>query len=119
MGWTEFARFARAETLAIKEENYILSAKAMGYSDLRIMFKHILPNIAPTLIIVACFSAAGTVLLESTLSFLGIGLAAEDVSWGKILAEGRNLKSWWLVVFPGGAIFFLILSLNVLSDRFK
>ncbi|MBK9255197.1 MAG: ABC transporter permease [Saprospiraceae bacterium] len=117
--WTEFARYARAETLAVKEENYVLAARVMGLTDLQIMFRHIFPNIASSLIVLACFSAAGAVLLESTLSFLGIGLPAEAVSWGRLLAEGRNMRSWWLVIFPGLCIFFLILSLNVLSDRIR
>jgi peptide/nickel transport system permease protein len=119
LGWIEFARFARAETLNIVGENYIIGARVLGYSDLRILMKYILPSILPTLVVVACFSAAGVILLESTLSFLGIGLSAEDVSWGKMLAQGRNMKAWWLVVFPGTALFMLILALNVFADRMR
>jgi len=119
LGWTEFARFARAETLAIKEENYILSVKVLGFSDVRILFRHILPNILPTLIVIACFSIGSAVLLESTLSFLGIGLPVEEVTWGKMMAEGRNMNAWWLVVFPGLAIFILILSLNSLASGYQ
>ena len=119
LSWTEFARFARAETLAVKEENYILSVKVLGFNDLRILFRHILPNILPTLIVIACFSTGGAVLLESTLSFLGIGLPVEEVTWGKMMAEGRNMNAWWLVVFPGLAIFILILSLNKLASAFQ
>lgn len=119
LGWTEFARFARAETLAIKEENYIISVKVLGFSDVRILFRHILPNILPTLIVIACFSIGSAVLLESTLSFLGIGLPVEEVTWGKMMAEGRNMNAWWLVVFPGLAIFILILSLNSLASGYQ
>lgn len=119
LGWTEFARFARAETLAVKGENFILSAKVLGFNDLRIIIHHILPNILPTLMVIACFSMAGAILLESTLSFLGIGLPVEEVTWGKMMAEGRNMKAWWLVVFPGLAIFLLILSLNTIASGFQ
>ena len=119
LSWTEFARFARAETLAVKEENYILSVKVLGFNDLRILFRHVLPNILPTLIVIACFSTGGAVLLESTLSLLGIGLPVEEVTWGKMMAEGRNMNAWWLVVFPGLAIFILILSLNTLASAFQ
>lgn len=118
LGWTEFARFARAETLAVKEENYILSVKVLGFSDVRILVGHILPNILPTLIVMVCFSIGSAVLLESTLSFLGIGLPVEEVTWGKMMAEGRNMNAWWLVVFPGLAIFILILSLNTLATGY-
>jgi peptide/nickel transport system permease protein len=119
LGWTEFARFARAETLAVKEENYILSVKVLGFSDIKIIFRHILPNILPTLMVMVCFSIGSAVLLESTLSFLGIGLPVEEVTWGKMMAEGRNMNAWWLVVFPGLAIFILILSLNTLATGYQ
>ena len=119
LGWTEFARFARAETLSVKEENYILSVKVLGFSDVRILVGHILPNILPTLIVMVCFSIGSAVLLESTLSFLGIGLPVEEVTWGKMMAEGRNMNAWWLVVFPGLAIFILILSLNRLATGYQ
>jgi len=119
MMWTEFARFARAETLAVKGETYILSARVLGYDSLRILFIHILPNILPTLLVVICFSISSAIILESSLSFLGIGLPVEEVSWGKLLAEGRNMKLWWLVVFPGLAIFVVVLCLNILATHFQ
>ena len=116
LGWTEFARFARAETLAVKEENYIKAATILGYDHFRILYKHILPNILPTLIVVACFNISGAILLESTLSFLGIGLPVEQVTWGKMMAEGRSMLQWWMVVFPGMALFIIILCLNTIAD---
>ncbi|MBK9737676.1 MAG: ABC transporter permease [Saprospiraceae bacterium] len=119
LGWTEFARYARAETMSIKEENYILSAKIFGFNDLRIMFHHILPNILPTLMVVVCFNAGNAILMESSLSFLGIGLPVEEVSWGKIMAEGRDMQSWWLVVFPGSAIFVFLLCLNTIATQLQ
>ena len=119
MMWTDFARFARAETLAVKGETYIQSARVLGYDSLRILFIHILPNILPTLLVVICFNISSAIILESSLSFLGIGLPVEEISWGKLLAEGRNMKLWWLVVFPGFAIFVVVLCLNILATHFQ
>jgi len=112
LGWIDFAKLARAETMATKQENYVISARLLGLSLSNILSKQILPNIMPTLWVVACFSLSSAILLESSLSFLGIGLPVEDVSWGKLMNEGRTSQAWWLVVFPGLAIFILVLSLN-------
>ena len=117
LGWTEIARYTRAETMAVSEENYIKSAEVLGLTAPWILFRHILPNILPTLAVIASFSLAGAILLESTLSFLGIGLPVEEVTWGKMLAEGRSMRSWWLVFFPGLAIFILILCLSYIADH--
>jgi len=115
--WMTFARHARAEAIQIREEEYIKAAKASGVGDLRLLVRHILPNALPSLLVVAAFSFSSVILLESTLSFLGIGLPLEEMSWGKILAEARKSpKSWWLAVFPGLAIFLVLFSFNTLGD---
>ena len=115
--WMTFARHARAEALQIKNEDYILSAQSSGMSDLRLLLKHILPNALPSLLVIIAFSFSAVILLESTLSFLGIGLPLEEMSWGKILAEARKSpKSWWLAVFPGLAIFLVLYAFNTLGD---
>jgi peptide/nickel transport system permease protein len=119
LSWADFARLARGDTLSVKSENYITSATVLGMPDVRIIFRHILPNIMPTLIVAVCFSIGSAVILESTLSFLGVGLPVEEVSWGKMLAEGRNMRYWWLVVFPGLAIFLMVLSLNNISNHWQ
>jgi peptide/nickel transport system permease protein len=119
LSWTDFARLARTETLAALQENYIKSLQMLGIPSRTILLKHILPNSLPTLGVAACFSIAGAILLESSLSFLGLGLPADQVSWGKMLAEGRNMQQWWLVVFPGIALFLLVLALNKSADRFQ
>lgn len=118
LGWTEFARHARAETLAIMEENYITTARILGFSDVRILISHVLPNIMPTLVVLICFSVSGAILAESTISFLGIGLPVETVTWGKMMASGRDMQQWWLVVFPGIAIMMIIMSLNTIANHF-
>jgi len=115
--WMTFARHARAEALVIKEEEYIQSARSSGLGDYRILIRHILPNALPTLLVVVAFSFSGVILIESTLSFLGIGLPLEEISWGKILTEARKTpKAWWLAVFPGLAIFLVLYSFNTLGD---
>ncbi len=119
LGWADFARLARGETIALKNENYITTARVLGFGSKKIIFRHILPNIMPTLIVAICFSIGSAILLESTLSFLGVGLPVEEVSWGKMMAEGRNLKYWWLVVFPGLAILILIMALNSVASRWQ
>lgn len=115
--WPDFARYARAETLAVAEENYVVSAKVLGLGHWKILYRHILPNILPTLTVVACFSISGALILESSLSFLGLGLPVEQVTWGKMMAEGRNMYAWWLVVFPGIALFLIVLGLNTIAEE--
>ncbi|MEZ4911831.1 MAG: ABC transporter permease [Saprospiraceae bacterium] len=116
LSWTEFARFTRGEVINIKKESYIISAKTLGFSDIRIMMRHIFPNIIPTIAVVTCFAFSGAILLESSLSFLGIGVPIESVSLGMILAGGRDLQAWWMVVFPGIMIFIIIFCLNHIAS---
>jgi len=118
--WINFARHARIETIKVKEEEFVMAAKSTGISDWDLMAKHILPNILPPLLVILAFSIGGVILLESTLSFLGIGVPVEEISWGKILAEAKSSpKAWWLAVFPGLAIFFLLYAFNVLGHNFS
>ncbi|MBK9688376.1 MAG: ABC transporter permease [Saprospiraceae bacterium] len=108
LGWTGFARHARAETMSIKERQYVISASIMGAGHLEILRRHILPNILHTLMILAAMNFAGNVLLESTLSFLGMGLPPEEVSWGSLLSEGRKITmpgGWWY--FPAWRFLYL------------
>jgi peptide/nickel transport system permease protein len=116
LGWADFARLARAETLAVKEENYIANVTMIGLGAWRIGWRHIFPNIWSTLLVATCFSIGGAILLEATLSFLGVGLPVEQVTWGKMLADGRDMKAWWLVVSPGLCIFAIIWSLHGIAD---
>lgn len=116
--WKNFARHSRAETFAVKEEEFVLNAKAQGQSDWSIIFRQILPNILPTILVLASFTFASLILLESSLSFLGLGLPIGEVSWGSLLAEGRtNPGAWWLSVFPGLSIFLVILCINLIVDK--
>jgi len=117
--WNQIARLSRAEIMAIKEEDYLQSARAAGLSDLRMVTRHVLPNILPSLVVIIAFQFSSAILLESSLSFLGVGTMVEDISWGKILNEARQFpNAWWLAVFPGLAIFLVLYALNILGDYF-
>ena len=115
--WTEIARFIRAELLKVRNLEYIEASEALGYSRWRILFKHAIPNaIAPVLITIA-FGIAAAVLIESSLSFLGIGVPAEVVTWGKILAKAQGSKSQlWVAIFPGIAIFLTVTLFNLIGE---
>ena len=117
IGWTSIATFLRAEMLKIRELEYIQSAKVFGFSHWRIILNHALPNAITPLLITFAFGIAGAILLEAFLSFLGIGVAFDQMTWGKMLAEIRDTsKSWWMAVFPGLAIFITITNLNLIGD---
>ncbi len=115
--WKGIARFVRAELLRIRSLNYIEASEALGFSHFRILWKHAVPNaLAPVFVIIA-FGIAGVIIGESTLSFLGIGVGAEEVTWGSLLNEGRNNTSkWWLAIVPGLAIFTAVISFNMIAD---
>jgi len=114
----DFARVARSMTLTIREEQYIDAARALGLSDVRIMFGHILPNTMAPIIVQATVSVSYAILGEASLSFLGLGVDADTPTWGLILADGRGFisQAWWLGVFPGLAIMLVVLSINFLGD---
>ncbi len=117
-GWTNFARHARAEALSVKSRDFVTASSLMGGSFLHLAIKHILPNIAATIAVIATLNFSANILLESTLSFLGMGLPADEVSWGSMLSEGRkNFYAWWQVVFPGMAIFVLVFCVNKMGER--
>lgn len=119
ISWTSITRFIRAEMLRIRNLDYIRAARIMGFSDLRILFRHALPNgLRPVLITIA-FGMAGAVLLEAFLSFLGIGLPVDAVTWGSLMRKIQTNSStgaWWIAVFPGLAIFVTVTVFNIIGD---
>ena len=118
IGWPKFARLVRAEILQIKNLEYIESAKSIGLSDFQIILKHALPNAITSVISITAFAISGAILLESTLSFLGLGIPLDQVSWGSMLADARvNFSSWWLALFPGLAIFFVLVSFYIIGNQ--
>ena len=117
----DFARIARGMVLSIKEEQYVAAALTVGVSDIRIMWRHILPNAAAPIIVLATVSVSYAILGEATLSFLGLGVDASTPTWGLILADGRSFisRAWWLGIFPGLAIMLTVLSINFIGDALR
>ncbi len=115
--WTGIARFTRAELLRVRNLEYIQAGKSLGFSESRIIFKHALPNaVAPALVAIA-FGVAAAILIESSLSFLGVGVPPDTVTWGSLLSTSRqNFGAWWLVIFPGFAIFMTVTVYNLLGE---
>lgn len=113
-----YLRTTRAEVLEIRERMFVQAAKVMGASDTRIIFRHILPIVMPTLLTIATLDFAFVMLAESSLSFLGIGIQAPEITWGLMVSQGRAYltSAWWLSFWPGLAIIFTTLSLNLLSN---
>jgi len=116
--WTGIAKFVRAELLQIRHLPFIESARASGMSEFRILLRHALPNALTPIYIAMAFGIASAILLEATISFLGIGLEQEIMSWGKMLAQARQKPSaWWLAIFPGMMIFTCVVAFNLIGDR--
>ncbi len=116
--WVQYARLVRGSVLAMREREFILSARAIGVGNGRIIFTHILPNVLGPIIILMTLQVANNILLESSLTFLGLGVDPLIPSWGGMLADGRTYlqTAWWVSVFPGLAIMFTVLGLNLLGD---
>ena len=113
-----YLRTTRAEVLEIRERMFVQAARVMGASDRRILFRHILPVVLPTLVTIATLDFAFVMLAESSLSFLGIGIQAPEITWGLMVSQGRQYltTAWWLSFWPGLAIILTTLSLNLLSN---
>jgi len=116
--WVQYARLVRGSVLALREREFILSARAIGVGNGRIIFTHVLPNVLGPIVILMTLQVANNILLESSLTFLGLGVDPLIPSWGGMLADGRTYlqTAWWVSVFPGLAIMFTVLGLNLLGD---
>ncbi len=115
--WTGIARFIRAELLRVRRLEYIEAANALGFSQMRTMFKHAIPNSLSPVFIAVAFGIASAILIESFLSFLGLGVPAETITWGKMLAISRtNPSAWWFAIFPGLAIFITVTLFNLIGE---
>ncbi|MBL8915706.1 MAG: ABC transporter permease [Archangium sp.] len=121
--WTEVARLVRAEVLTLESREFVLAARALGASPGRIIFRHLLPNAMAPVFVVATFGVGSAILLETALSFLGIGVAPPTASWGELLTEAhRTLQhpgAWWLAVFPGLAIASTVLAVNAIGEAVR
>ncbi len=118
LAWSGFVRNVRAEVLTLKERDYVKLAQVAGASTRRILLRHIVPGITNTMVVIATLNVGGLILAEATLSFLGAGIPGPRATWGLMINEGRLYLSeaWWITVFPGTAIFLVVMSLNFLGD---
>lgn len=116
--WVQYARLVRGSVLALRDREFIQSARAIGVSDFNILFRHLLPNLIGPVIVLMTLNVANNILLESSLTFLGLGVDPLTPSWGGMLADGRTYlqNAWWVSVFPGLAILLTVLGLNLLGD---
>ncbi|BDV43536.1 peptide ABC transporter permease [Geotalea uraniireducens] len=120
-GWMGVARLVRAEVLSLRERDFVLAARALGASDWRILFHHILPNALSPVLVSASLGVAGAILTESALSFLGIGVQPPTPSWGNMLTSGKDYLefAWWLSLFPGLAILITVLAYNLVGEGIR
>jgi peptide/nickel transport system permease protein len=120
-GWMGTARLVRAEVMSLREREYVMAARVIGASELRVLFRHILPNALSPVWVSATLGVAGAILTESGLSFLGIGVQPPSPSWGNMLGDGRLTigAAWWMAFFPGTAILFTVLAYNYLGESLK
>jgi peptide/nickel transport system permease protein len=116
--WPSYARLVRGEALALKHQEFVALARIAGCSSLTIMFRHIVPNLVPSILVLATLHVGYVIVLEAALSFLGVGLPPPTPSWGVMVADGRGLieQAWWISILPGIAILVTVLSLNILGD---
>jgi len=120
-GWPIYARVVRAETMAIREREFVVAGRALGMSHVRIIFRQILPNLISPIVVIATLQVAQVIILESFLSFLGLGIQPPTPAWGNMLGEGRvyMLNCWWIATFPGSAIFLTTLSINLMGNALR
>jgi peptide/nickel transport system permease protein len=115
------ARLVRAEFISLKNRDFTLAARALGASDLRIISRHLLPNALAPVLVAATMGVAGAILMESSLSFLGLGVQPPTATWGAMLADGKDYlsRAWWLSLYPGLAILFTVLSYNLVGEGLR
>ena len=119
--WMDVARLVRIEALALRDREFVAAARGLGLSAWRVAWSHVLPNLLPTVLVAAALRVGQAILLESFLSFLGLGPQAPLITWGAMIAQGRAhlLDAWWLTVFPGLAIALTVLSYNLIADGLR
>jgi peptide/nickel transport system permease protein len=120
-GWPIYTRVVRAETLAIREREFVLAGRALGMGHARLVFRQILPNLVSAIVVIATLQVAQLIIAEAFLSFLGLGVQPPTPAWGNMLGEGRvyMLNSWWIAAFPGLAIFVTTLAINLMGNALR
>ena len=116
--WPSYARLVRGETLSLKQQEFVALARVAGCSSLTIMCRHLLPNLAPSILVLATLQVGFVIVLEASLSFIGVGIPPPTPSWGVMVADGRGLieQAWWISILPGLTILVTVISLNILGD---
>ncbi|HPD06277.1 MAG TPA: ABC transporter permease [Candidatus Bipolaricaulis sp.] len=121
--WTTSCRIVRSEVLTMKEAAFVEAARAIGATPTRILFRHLLPNVIPSAIVIGTLRVGWVVLMEASLSFLGLGIQPPQASWGTIIADGRqylySARGWWISTFPGIAIFLFVLGMNLFGEGLR
>lgn len=117
VSWTGVARVIRSEVLSLRERDFVLAARALGARHRRILRRHVLPNVAPTIVVIAALSTSGTILLDAGLSFLGIGVPPPTPTWGRMIQEATSYYrvAPWLMLFPGAAVLYAVLTFNFIA----
>ncbi len=120
-GWMGVCRMVRAEMLSLKGREFVLAARVQGAGDLRTVFRHLLPNALAPVLVSATLGVGGAILVESSLSFLGLGVQPPQPSWGNMLSQARDnlVGGWWVTLFPGAAIFLTVLGYNLLGEGLR
>ncbi len=120
-GWVRFTRLVRSEVLVLREKEFVQAAKAIGVPTWLTIIRYLLPNVASSIIIMATLEMSRMIIMEATLGFLGLGIPAPTPTWGGMLSDGRSYftSAWWVSVFPGLAIFFLVFGINLVGDWFR
>jgi len=119
--WVRFARIARAETLKLRTQTFILAARTLGASNMRVLFYHLLPALWPSMLTLGALESSRLLLMEASLSFLGLGAQPPAPAWGRMLADGRNYLTvaWWVTVMPGLAILLTVLAVTLLGSALR
>ena len=118
-GWVQYARTVRGSTLVEKSKEYVQAARVIGVSQIKIMFKHVLPNVLGPVLVIATLNIALAIIAEATLSYLGVGMPPTQPSLGTLISEGQNYLfsgEWWITVFPGIALIVMVISVNLVGD---
>ena len=120
-GWVEFYRLSRGQTLDQVEREYVEAARSIGQRSLRTLLREIIPNVLPSILVLATLRVGYVMVLEASLSFLGVGIPPNIPAWGSMIAEGRNVLfiAWWVSTMPGGALLILVLAINLLGERLQ
>jgi peptide/nickel transport system permease protein len=120
-GWVSYCRVIRAEVLSLREREFVMAARVVGASGVRVVARHLVPNVVAPVLVLATLEMATVIISEAALSFLGLGVGASQPTWGNMLNDGRQFlrQAWWLATFPGLAISALVLAVNLLGDGLR